>query len=243
MNKASRFSGFALLAIAAVLPLQTLAASVKTFSDVFTSTSYKEAINWSVQEGITSGYGNGKWGPDVCVKRAELVKMVMEAGAPNLGYAPTITGGAFKDVKTSDWYNRYLWEAKESGVITGYEDGTFRPNNCVNRVEAMKVVVSANLVDKFEEWKNGSSNSSSPVYYDNKVITDMDSAAWYSSYAKFLFSKRFVGTDHTVLDAASTTSNLYAIKFSPNGVMTRKEVVEMLYRIDKAYPGIGNPQY
>lgn len=54
------------------------AASITAFNDVNSTTDYQEAIFWTVETGITSGYGNGLWGPNDCVRRAELMKMVME---------------------------------------------------------------------------------------------------------------------------------------------------------------------
>ena len=49
----------------------------------------------------------------------------------------------FGDVKMSDWYYQYLLKLKEAGIISGYDDGNFYPNNLVKREEFLKMLVIA----------------------------------------------------------------------------------------------------
>lgn len=197
------------------------------FHDVNSSTSYVEAILWAYDQGIIQGYSNGNFGPDDCVRRSELVKMLVEyahTGSSTIGEGFSDPG--FRDVFTSDWYYPYVKEAKSKNYIQGYSDNTFRPNNCVNRAEAMKIAYQSLLTN--QTWDS----SGNPVMYDDKVVTDIPVSSWYAPYARALFRNRLMGTVHTVADPNAST-NYRGILFYPAGSMTRKEVAEMLYRISK----------
>lgn len=195
-----------------------------TFSDVDSSTDYNSSIYWAADQGIATGYGDGNWGPDVCVRRAELMKMVMEYGGHD-DYDPMYTKPYFSDVNVGDWYFDYVMKARGLGYIDGYSDGTFKPNNCVNRAEAMKIVVNILIEKDPTELPTGG------LFYDNKLVVDVDTNDWYIRYAYRLFKDRLVGTNHT--EYAGDVAGVYTIKFFPGEDMTRKEVAEMLYRIDK----------
>ncbi len=202
------------------------AVSAATFNDVNGSTSYYQGIMWAYDHGILQGYGNGNFGPDNCVRRSEFAKMIVNythTGTGLVGSQGSDPG--FSDVSSAAWYYPFVKEAKYKNYLQGYPDGTFRPNICVNRAEAMKIAAFSLLPNV------GMDSSGNPVMYDNKLVTDVEIFSWYAPYARLMFKNRLMGTDHTEYDtAASSAANVYAIKFFPGGSMTRKEVAEMLYR-------------
>lgn len=207
------------------------ASAYGAFSDVNASTDYQQGIQWAYDNGIINGYGDGTFGPNNCVRRAELVKMILEYKYP--GQATSNVAGSepnFSDVFNSDWYYQYIKFAKNKGIISGYSDGYFRPNICVNRAESMKIAVGALFPNEQLVYNN------SPLYYDDKMISDIETTAWYAPYARFLFKNRLVGTNHTSFDPAYSSVNFPAIKFFPSGEMTRKEVAQMLYLIHSYSP-------
>jgi hypothetical protein len=55
-----------------LLMLTGQAAHAMTFSDVTAGTLYSEEIGWLAENGVVQGYGDGSFGPDNCVRRAEL---------------------------------------------------------------------------------------------------------------------------------------------------------------------------
>ncbi|MFO0780670.1 MAG: S-layer homology domain-containing protein [Candidatus Gracilibacteria bacterium] len=227
--------GTALLTTAATLVGMFLTAapvvSAAVFSDVNTGTSYYQGIMWAYDHGIIQGYGNGTFGPDNCVRRAELVKMIVQYAHKDssaVGSAGSDPG--FSDVPSSAWFYPYVKEARYKNYVSGYGDGTFRPNVCVNRAEAMKIAYGALLSNVALD------NSSSPLYYDDKLITDIGVGEWYAGYARTLFKNRLVGTDHTSWDPAYPT-NSRAIRFFPSGSMSRKEVAQMIYLISNFQGG------
>jgi S-layer homology domain len=194
-----------------------------TYSDVDTDTDYFDSIYWAVEHGIATGYGDGRWGPDECVRRAELMKMVMEFEGGQI--LTTDQPSTFSDVKMDDWFFNYVSLAHAYGYIDGYPDGTFQPNRCVNRAEAMKIAVNV-LVGS-----NGLDSSGGPVMYDDKLVEDISIGDWFGPYARILFKNRLIGTNHTIF--ANEIAGTRTIKFFPGDSMTRKEVAEMMHRISK----------
>ncbi len=198
-------------------------AQAVTFSDVNNSTDYKAAILWAQSVGFVSGYPDGTFKPDACVKRAELLKMIYAYNAP--GSLNVTTNKAFSDVHSSDWFYKYVNRAVYDGVVKGYDDGTFKPGNCVNRAEAMKIATNALF------YMPDLSDFGGVVYYDDKLVVDIHNWDWFAPYSNFLFRKRLVGTNHTVSNGY--VSGIPTIKFSPDGFMSRKEVAQLIYNYDE----------
>lgn len=55
----------------------------------------------------------------------------------------TIPAKTFPDVPQTEWYYRYVTDLTTSGVLNGYEDGTFRPNEAVSMGQALKMIMTA----------------------------------------------------------------------------------------------------
>jgi len=90
-----------------------------------------------VTRGILAGYTDGTFKPNNTITRAEFAKIV--AVAKGLG---TATGSSFSDT-AGHWAAGYIEAVKAAGIIDGYENGTFRPNNNITRAEIAKIVVAA----------------------------------------------------------------------------------------------------
>jgi len=86
-----------------------------------------------------------------------LVIIIVMALAP-VGYGAI---NYFTDVSGNAWYSDSLYSLKEKGIVSGYNDGTFRPGNNVSRADL--VVVIDNLIDYLE---NGDAENSSSIFED-----------------------------------------------------------------------------
>ena len=83
----------------------------------------KGAINDLSSRLIVNGVGQNTFKPDKAITRAEFAAIVVKA----LGLEPK--GSAdFTDVKTPDWFTGYVGTAGSKGLISGYSDGSFKPN-------------------------------------------------------------------------------------------------------------------
>lgn len=85
------------------------------------------------------GYQDGTFRPNNKVFRAEFIKMVIEADGANV--KGDYEKNCFPDVREGDWYHEYVCSAKDRGIINGYKDGYFKPNNTITYVEALKVLL------------------------------------------------------------------------------------------------------
>lgn len=128
-----------------LFPAQTVFA----FSDV-SDTPYEDAINFLAEKNVVQGYSDETYRPYNSINRAEFTKILMETRYPGESYGTY----CFPDVET-DWYAPYICEAKSRGIVSGYPDDYFRPNNNINLAEALKVVLEtydAPVEDIYSVW-------------------------------------------------------------------------------------------
>ena len=126
---------FLLLGIA-LLPLQTTLAN--EFTDVSSSHIYANAIEYLHDEGIVEGYADGTFKPDSTINRVELLKIALSSHA--LAFACTERYFEFHDTQSGAWYDTYIQTAANCGIVSGYDDGSFRPDNTINYAEAAKII-------------------------------------------------------------------------------------------------------
>ncbi len=114
------------------------------FSDVEDHHPNAEAIAYVKAEGIVEGYANGTFQPDATINRAEFVKILIETVGP-IGTGPSMCFTDFdpRGFGYAEWYYGYACEAKNTGLVDGYPDGTFRGAANINFVEAAKIIVKA----------------------------------------------------------------------------------------------------
>ena len=84
---------------------------------------------------VVKGYPDGTFKPNRTVTRAEYVTMINKA----FQFGKKAAGG-FTDVKATDWFAEQLGAAQAAGYLAGYEDGTARPNNNINRQESAVMI-------------------------------------------------------------------------------------------------------
>lgn len=108
------------------------------FSDVKDDSPFLRCIHAASQKGWVSGYADGKFGVDDKVTRAQAAKIIVNAFELDL-VKPTTT--TFPDVKVSDWFYPYVETLVYHKILTGYADGTFKPNQILNRAEISKITI------------------------------------------------------------------------------------------------------
>jgi len=106
------------------------------FSDVGETHPNYDAIQFMQDSGVVEGYQDGTYQPDKTINRAEFTKIVMEAVYPG----QAVVDSCFDDVAQKDWFSDYICNAKVKGIVGGYEDGTFKPNDEINFVEASQII-------------------------------------------------------------------------------------------------------
>ena len=126
--------------LASLLVVPAGAANATRFSDVadnYTAT----AIETLRLMGVLDGYSDGTFRPNAALTRAQFCKMAVYAmdGSSELGRYSTVT--IFPDVKPSFWASSYINMAAKKGVIAGFADGKFKPNQTVTAGQAVTILM------------------------------------------------------------------------------------------------------
>lgn len=105
-----------------------------SFSDVVLSDWFNNAVSTAANAGIVKGYEDGTFRPNAPITRAEF-------GAIASRFASVAYEGEdlFSDIG-GHWSADEVNKAANVGWITGYEDGTFRPDQYITRAEAMTLI-------------------------------------------------------------------------------------------------------
>ena len=101
---------------------------------------WQSAIEFVYNRGIVQGYPDGTYKPDKTLNRAELLKVVVASSFDKWSYDYYDSESCFDDVEANQWYTQYICFAKAQGIVQGYDDGTFKPGQEVNFVEALKIM-------------------------------------------------------------------------------------------------------
>ncbi len=130
----------------------TTVAFGATYSDVTEDSVYYEAVETLTKLDIVEGF-DGEYRPEDGVTRAEMAALI----ARIQGYGDTAKAAAnttFTDVPSSHWASGYIASAAGMGIINGYGDGTFGPEDPVLYEQAVKMIMATLGYTPFAE-KNG----------------------------------------------------------------------------------------
>ena len=112
--------------------------SMSSFSDVSTGSYYAKAVAWAVENGITTGTGDGKFSPDATCTRAQSVTFLYRVLGKLAGSKVT-----FSDVPTDSYYADAVAWAVENGVTKGIRNGLFGPDNSCTRAQIVTLLYRA----------------------------------------------------------------------------------------------------
>ena len=127
------------------------------------------AISTLTNMGIISGYSDGTFRPNDPITRAELTKIAAGFFADKRVTAHY--DGRFSDVSGSEWFVSALEKAIEEGIVQGYQDGTFAPDQYITRAQAC-TIINRTLGRKPEADR---------LLPESQMLTwpDSDPSAWY----------------------------------------------------------------
>ena len=100
------------------------------FTDLGEGQWYEPAVRYAYTHGIMEGMSATTFVPAKSLTRAQAVQVLY-----NLEGQPTVSGNAAFPDLVEEWYKPAIAWAEQTGVVDGYEDGTFRPGQPVNRME------------------------------------------------------------------------------------------------------------
>ena len=112
--------------------------SMSSFSDVSADSYYAKAVAWAVENGITTGTGDGKFSPDATCTRAQSVTFLFRAIGKLVD-----SKAEFSDVLTDSYYANAVAWAVENGVTNGIGNGLFGPDNSCTRAQIVTFLYRA----------------------------------------------------------------------------------------------------
>ena len=112
--------------------------SMSSFFDVSADSYYAKAVAWAVENGITTGTGDGKFSPDATCTRAQSVTFLFRAIGKLVD-----SKAEFSDVLTDSYYANAVAWAVENDVTNGIGDGLFGPDNSCTRAQIVTFLFRA----------------------------------------------------------------------------------------------------
>ena len=112
--------------------------AMSSFADVSTDAYYAKAVAWAVENGITTGTGDGKFSPDATCTRAQSVTFLFRAIGKLVD-----SKAEFSDVLADSYYANAVDWAVENGVTNGIGDGLFGPDNSCTRAQIVTFLYRA----------------------------------------------------------------------------------------------------
>lgn len=107
---------------------ETTVDASEVYADIPASAWYCEAVSFVTERGLMSGTGTSAFAPSEGLTRAMLAQILY-----NNEEKPETGGNAFADVQTGAWYENAVTWATQEGIVSGYGDGQFGPNDHITR--------------------------------------------------------------------------------------------------------------
>lgn len=133
MKRIKSIFSFALAVLLFVFSV-SVPADASAFPDVYSTTTYLDAINYVSDNEIMVGEEGGYFNPNNSLTRAMCVMVLYKLAGKPYAYS----GQSFSDVPTTAWYYDAVQWAVSEGITSGTGDGKFEPNKSVIRQDAMR---------------------------------------------------------------------------------------------------------
>ena len=157
------------------------------FTDITEEYHFAEiAIKDLARRGIINGVGNDRYAPERELTRAQFCKIVVES----LEYEKSEYTGEFSDVGSGNWAGEYIQTAIDKELFKGYTDGTFKPDEKINREQMATVVGRAAVIAE----KPGSEKIEKFVMRKSAYLDKDDVSEWAENGVAWLEAEKvFVG--------------------------------------------------
>ena len=171
------------------------------FIDVTPDAWYKDAVQYAYDNGLMTGVSANEFAPEQTTTRAMIVSILAR-----LENVTSAESAGFADVAANDWYATAVNWAANVGVVNGYEDNTFRPNQPITR-EQLAAILMNYAAYKGEDVSN---RASLATYTDQPSTWAEETMSWAV--------------------AEGLISGVTADTLQPQGAATRAQVAAILQR-------------
>lgn len=170
------------------------------FDDVAADAWYAEAVAYMCERGLMAGTAQGVFSPDVTLSRGMIAQILY-----SLEGKPSASGSGFDDVAAGAWYYSAISWAAANGVVSGYGDGRFGPDDNITREQLMTILYAYAKRAGLDLESQGSLS-----YLDRDSVS-----GWAYEAACWCTANGIV---------SGKTGNL----LDPNGFATRAEAAQMI---------------
>ena len=169
------------------------------FSDLTPTYWYHDGIHFCLEMDLMDGFPGRKFMPNASITRAQLVMILYRIeGEPRVR-----TTNDFGDVAVGSWCEDAITWANSKGIVTGYEDGTFKPGQAITREQF------AAIIYRYVKYLGGGYGKK---WKNNLKFNDADDIQLYAEEAMCwcVENKVITGKSNKILDPAGTTTRAEA---------------------------------
>mgnify|MGYP002577246468 CR=1 FL=1 len=117
----------------------------ETFKDVKKNDWYYEAVEYVANKGLMNGTGNDEFTPDANTTRGMIVTILYR-----LEGSPEVSMSTFTDVANTEYYAKAVAWAKKNGIVNGYGEGKFGPNDVITREQLAAIMYRYSNYKKYD---------------------------------------------------------------------------------------------
>jgi hypothetical protein len=138
-NTATRAHVAKMAVLVSGISMEGITSGEQHFTDVDQSNPFFAYIEAAYANGWVSGYSDGTFRPGANVTRGQIVKIAVQAAGFDLDLHDP-SSATFTDVEVGSTYFVYVETAYANGILSGYSDGSFRPNAHATRGQLSKIL-------------------------------------------------------------------------------------------------------
>lgn len=170
-----RYQAIAFL-LSTAMTVSTAVPAFAAASDINGHWAQATITEWQ-NAGRIGGYEDGTFRPDQSITRAEFVRLLNSAISTQGSAAIS-----FSDVSPSDWYYNDVAKAVGNNIASGFEDGTFRPNETVTRMQAAVFISNALKLSGNEAGANGFTDAAQLPAWAKGAVGAVVAGGYMSGY-------------------------------------------------------------
>jgi hypothetical protein len=145
-------------------------SKTNNFTDVKSTDWFNNAVSTMSKAGIINGYPDKTFLPQNEITRAEFATIAARFDSSE----PDTSGSKLTDI-AGHWAEKYIKKAEALGYVTGYEDGSFKPDQPITRAEAMTLI--NRVLERMDN--NIGVDGLLPEAEMNTWTDNMNKSAWY----------------------------------------------------------------
>lgn len=142
------------------------------FADVAEDDWFAQAVSFVASEGLMQGTGEDSFSPNATTTRGMIVTILYQ-----LEGKPAVSGASFSDVSSGDYYADAVAWAAQLGLVSGYGNGQFGPNDAITREQTAAILYA---YAQYKGWVKDQADTTLEGFQDQAQVSDyaVEALAW-----------------------------------------------------------------